>query len=415
MLFARGGRRGFCSNYTAAPATFFGEATNIVRRGRSNAAASLPSDPPNPKKVSKDERRALIESFVSRYKSMNAGKFPSATAAQKEVGGSYYFIRKILQELEHKSKLGPSNGSYDSISGKVVSKEDKSFSVAETVATAVGDKDETCTEAMDGNMLDTNDKQLEADGVLQVYTLAEETSSEVVLNPQTPGSHSDFVLEENSSLNNDVESLEKQVDGKVEDAEIDASDKFLRVLDKQMVEASDQHLESEKFYKAESQGVQVYTLAEETSSEVVLKPQTPGSHSDFVLEENSVLKDDAKSLKKQVDDKVEGARIDASDKFLTVPEKQMVEASYQHLESEKYCKAESQGVQSEFGVVEGDILRKETEIGNAKDDEKEQTVSKELLDSGSPDLEAEKLQQSTKEKKYSRNSLLFDYISVAVR
>ena len=118
---------------------------------------------------------------------MNAGKFPSVTAARKEVGGSYYFVRRILQELEYKSKVCSSNSSCENISGKVVNKEDKSFSVVEVVSAAVRVQDDTCTETMDDvKILDTNDKQLEAGGVLQVYTFAEETFSEVVLKPQTP-------------------------------------------------------------------------------------------------------------------------------------------------------------------------------------------------------------------------------------
>lgn len=38
---------------------------------------------------------------------MNAGKFPTITAARKEVGGSHYTIRKIIQELEYNSKIPP--------------------------------------------------------------------------------------------------------------------------------------------------------------------------------------------------------------------------------------------------------------------------------------------------------------------
>ncbi|XVE57204.1 hypothetical protein DITRI_Ditri04bG0072800 [Diplodiscus trichospermus] len=231
--------RVFFSKYSAAPATWFAEARNIVRRGRSYAA-SLPSDSPKHRKVSKDERRALIESFVNRYRSVNAGKFPSTTATQKEVGGSYYVVKKVLQELQCKSK------------------EDKSISVVEVVSTTVGIKDETCTEAMnDVKMLDANDKQLEGDGVVEVYNSAEDTFSERVLKPQTAGDFCDFVSEENIVMKDDVKSLEKQVDVKVEDAGIDGSDEFLTFPDKgKIVETSAQHLESEVESKTESQSVQ---------------------------------------------------------------------------------------------------------------------------------------------------------------
>ncbi|XP_022849208.1 uncharacterized protein LOC111371447 [Olea europaea var. sylvestris] len=72
-------------------------------------SASVPSDKTevkkSRKKVSKDERKAMVESFVNKHKAMNAGKFPSAFKAMKEAGGSYYVIRQILQELEYNSKM----------------------------------------------------------------------------------------------------------------------------------------------------------------------------------------------------------------------------------------------------------------------------------------------------------------------
>lgn len=226
---------------------------------------------------------------------MNAGKFPSVTAAKKEVGGSYYVVRNILQELEYESKVCSSNSSYNSVSGEVVNKEDNSFSVVEVVSTAVGLEDGTCTEAMDDvKTLDTNEKQLEADRLLQVCDFAGETFSK------------------------------------------------------------------------------------------------EGSHYDFVLKENNLLKGDTKSLEKQEDSKVEDAGMDNSDEFLTFPDKQkVVEAS--------------QGVQSDFRVVEGELIKEETEIGNAEGDEKEQTVSKELQNSGSPELKAEHQQQFAEEEKHARN------------
>ncbi|XP_062160049.1 uncharacterized protein LOC133867335 isoform X2 [Alnus glutinosa] len=41
------------------------------------------------------------------YREMNAGKFPTATAAKKQLGGSYYIMKKIIQELEYNSKIPP--------------------------------------------------------------------------------------------------------------------------------------------------------------------------------------------------------------------------------------------------------------------------------------------------------------------
>ncbi|PPR93077.1 hypothetical protein GOBAR_AA27595 [Gossypium barbadense] len=318
MQVVRG--RIFCSKYSAAPATWVG-----VRRGRSFAASlPSPSDSPKRKRVSKDERRDLIESFVNRtrvwhdicalangnclmtincqaglarsgklqYKSLNGGKFPSVTAAQKEVGGSYYVVRKVLQELEYKSKICSSNSSYENLSAKAANKVDKPFSVVEVISTAV--QDDTCARAMDDvKMHDTNDKQLEADR---------------------------------------------------------------------------------------------------------------GSCHDFVLEENSVLKVDAKGLEKQEDDKVGGLEMDDSDNFLIFPDKQkIVEATDQDLESDKLFKTESQGVQSEFGVVKDDLPKEETQIGNEEGDKKEQAISKESLDSGSPEPKAEHHPKILPEEKYKHH------------
>ncbi|CAI9776343.1 unnamed protein product [Fraxinus pennsylvanica] len=85
-----------------------GHSSIIKWRGRL-FSASVPSDTnevkKSRKKVSKDERRAMVENFVNKYKAMNAGKFPTAFKAMKEAGGSYYFIRQILQELEYNSKM----------------------------------------------------------------------------------------------------------------------------------------------------------------------------------------------------------------------------------------------------------------------------------------------------------------------
>jgi len=103
-------------------------------RGRSNGhwrgrsfAASVPSDdaskvPKGRKRVSKDERKAMVLSFVNEYRASNAGKFPTISEAVKQVGGSYYVIRKILQELEYQSTTSSMNARNDMKLGKVVVK-----------------------------------------------------------------------------------------------------------------------------------------------------------------------------------------------------------------------------------------------------------------------------------------------------
>nr|XP_009767141.1 PREDICTED: uncharacterized protein LOC104218361 [Nicotiana sylvestris] len=83
-------------------------ASNSVR-GKSFAASTVPSDlaavKRQRKRVSKDERKAMVEAFVNKYKAMNSGKFPPTKEAMKEVGGSYYTIRKLVQELLYNSKM----------------------------------------------------------------------------------------------------------------------------------------------------------------------------------------------------------------------------------------------------------------------------------------------------------------------
>ncbi|KAF8093836.1 hypothetical protein N665_0377s0046 [Sinapis alba] len=52
------------------------------------------------KRLSRDDRRLVVESFVTKYRAANAGKFPTLKATVKEVGGCYYIVRSILQELK---------------------------------------------------------------------------------------------------------------------------------------------------------------------------------------------------------------------------------------------------------------------------------------------------------------------------
>ncbi|XP_071691227.1 uncharacterized protein [Rutidosis leptorrhynchoides] len=82
-----------------------------------SSAGPLASKGPIRKKVASADRRVMLESFVNKYRAMNLGKFPSTTNAQKAVGGSYYIIRKMLQEMEYNVKIFSEE--------KVLVKEDK--------------------------------------------------------------------------------------------------------------------------------------------------------------------------------------------------------------------------------------------------------------------------------------------------
>ncbi|OVA10773.1 hypothetical protein BVC80_645g105 [Macleaya cordata] len=114
--------------------------SNIQWRGRS-FAASVPSDSSKSerrqKRVTKDERRAMVESFVDKYRASNAGKYPTTSAAKKQVGGSYYVVKKILQELEYQSKISPLSGaSQNSLKIEVPKKESQPLPKVEEVSRA---------------------------------------------------------------------------------------------------------------------------------------------------------------------------------------------------------------------------------------------------------------------------------------
>ncbi|KAM3381358.1 hypothetical protein P3S68_006931 [Capsicum galapagoense] len=92
----------------------FGDASNsasglnIQRRGKS-FAATVPSDSAEDKskgkRVSIEERRTMAEAFVNKYRAMNGGKFPSTKVAMREVGGSFYTIKTIVEELQYNAKM----------------------------------------------------------------------------------------------------------------------------------------------------------------------------------------------------------------------------------------------------------------------------------------------------------------------
>ncbi|KAG9160857.1 hypothetical protein Leryth_008692 [Lithospermum erythrorhizon] len=61
---------------------------------------------------SKEERKAMVESFIERYQKSNSGNFPSLNLTHKEVGGSYYIVREIVREVIQENRvLGPGSRS----------------------------------------------------------------------------------------------------------------------------------------------------------------------------------------------------------------------------------------------------------------------------------------------------------------
>ncbi|KAE8676914.1 DNA binding, putative isoform 2 [Hibiscus syriacus] len=57
---------------------------------------------------SKEERKAMVESFIKKYQESNSGNFPSLNLTHKEVGGSFYTVREIVREIIQENRvLGP--------------------------------------------------------------------------------------------------------------------------------------------------------------------------------------------------------------------------------------------------------------------------------------------------------------------
>ncbi|KAL8234205.1 hypothetical protein R6Q59_020305 [Mikania micrantha] len=107
MPIVKGFRR-FHSN-TVLSRQVVSEISNVVSQSnvqQSERSSSVPvtSNRPIRKRVKRADRREMLESFVKKYRSLNLGKFPSPTSTQREIGGSYYSIKKMLQEIEYIEK-----------------------------------------------------------------------------------------------------------------------------------------------------------------------------------------------------------------------------------------------------------------------------------------------------------------------
>ncbi|KAL8166861.1 hypothetical protein V2J09_008360 [Rumex salicifolius] len=63
---------------------------------------------------SKEERKAMVESFIKTYQISNDGKFPSLNLTHKEVGGSFYTVREIVRDIIQENRvLGPAKFNSD--------------------------------------------------------------------------------------------------------------------------------------------------------------------------------------------------------------------------------------------------------------------------------------------------------------
>lgn len=72
-------------------------------RGKAHAAP-LPAQEPPPKgqkRITKQERRVRIVEFVENYRASNEGKFPTVKNICQQIGGGYYAVRELLQEMKY--------------------------------------------------------------------------------------------------------------------------------------------------------------------------------------------------------------------------------------------------------------------------------------------------------------------------
>ncbi|KAK7268473.1 hypothetical protein RIF29_21172 [Crotalaria pallida] len=65
---------------------------------------------------SKEERKAMVESFIKKYQESHNGNFPSLNLTHKEVGGSFYTVREIVRDIIQENRvLGPSKFTLDDL------------------------------------------------------------------------------------------------------------------------------------------------------------------------------------------------------------------------------------------------------------------------------------------------------------
>ncbi|CAL4886498.1 unnamed protein product [Urochloa decumbens] len=78
-------------------------------RGKAHAAPLSAQEPPpkGQKRITKQERKVRIVEIVDKFRASNDGKFPGVKAVRQQVGGSFYTVREILQELEYNHKKSP--------------------------------------------------------------------------------------------------------------------------------------------------------------------------------------------------------------------------------------------------------------------------------------------------------------------
>ncbi|PQQ05600.1 uncharacterized protein Pyn_11985 [Prunus yedoensis var. nudiflora] len=289
------------------------------------------------KRLSKAERQAMLEPFVNKYRAMNAGAFPTASCAKKELGGSYYVVKSMLQELQYKAKMSPwSPVTFDMPKQEVreieslALVEENSNSQVSAHASTQTDSEATCDADLPGQ---------EDVGEIESLTQGEENSiSEVSAD---------------SGVQNDSEeTYDTDLPGQEEVGEIES---LTGVEDNSTygvsADASGSHLEANEEAQASSS---VEILSEEVT--------TRGSDSDLVLTRSNLLKvDSVESSYKDLDELGNGkeeAKQNLSDsisKECQLSEERFEVVSHRFGKSENSERVEAEADKQDFVAKEQDL------------------------------------------------------------
>ncbi|XP_028755032.1 uncharacterized protein LOC114714456 [Neltuma alba] len=109
---------------------------------------------------SKEERKAMVETFIKKYQESNNGSFPSLNLTHKEVGGSFYTVREIVRDVIQENRvLGPARSTLEEHPSHQVLEQDLLGSIAvDPKAYLAASPNENHHDP--SNLLDTSDKML---------------------------------------------------------------------------------------------------------------------------------------------------------------------------------------------------------------------------------------------------------------
>lgn len=242
--------------------------SNIQWRGKSYAA-SVPSDAPKSlrgRKLSRDERKAMVESFVNKYRVTHDGKFPTTSDVRKNVGGSYYVVKIILQEVVLKCKSSSSDGTENLVGDGLVKEHE--------VCVDGGTQNEVDKVAANNVEIgDVSEKHLKAEDGPFTSSVAERNMFEEVENPTASDGQPDPVAKQSNLMKengNDVSYPQfiKPEDAKMERAQENHLDfvakethPFKEETDKTFYQGQDR---SENSKKEEPEGVRPHFVGRES-------------------------------------------------------------------------------------------------------------------------------------------------------